>query len=113
MKYPDIPSAIRPVAHCDEIPVPVFAGLNEINDDVISTTTSNTDEDEPTDVFQPSDADCDMPFLFSQAELNDLERNLYLSKMSAELLASRLKEKGMLEPGSSVSFYRKRSRTVE
>ena len=54
-----------------------------------------------------------MPFLFSQAELNDLERNLYLSKMSAELLASRLKEKGMLEPDSSVSFYRKRSRTVE
>ena len=113
MTYPDIPSAIRPVAHSDEIPVPVFAGLNEINDDVISTTTSNTDEDEPTDVFQPSDADCDMPFLFSQAELNDLERNLYLSKMSAELLASRLKEKGMLEPDSSVSFYRKRSRIVE
>ena len=51
MTYPDIPSAIRPVAHSDEIPVPVFAGLNEINDDVISTTTSNTDEDEATDFF--------------------------------------------------------------
>ena len=93
LKYPDILSTIRPVAHCHEIPVPVFDRLPEIDDDVISETTSNTDKDEPTDVFLPSDADCDTPSLFSQAELNDLVRDLYLPKMSAELLASRLKEK--------------------
>ena len=46
--------------------------------------------------------------LFSQGELNDLVRDLSLSKESSELLASRLKEKNMLEPGTQITFYRKR-----
>lgn len=46
--------------------------------------------------------------LFTQSELNDLVRDLYLPKECAELLAFRLQEKRLLKPGTSVSFYRNR-----
>src|ERR1044072_1204441 len=32
LKYPRIPSAIRPVAHSEEIPVPIFTKLLKIDD---------------------------------------------------------------------------------
>jgi len=46
--------------------------------------------------------------LFNQDELSDLIRDLRLSKESAELLASRLKEKGCLAPKTVVTMYRDR-----
>ena len=42
--------------------------------------------------------------LFSQ-ELNDLARDLNLSKKSFELLASRLKERNLLKLGTLITFY--------
>ena len=45
---------------------------------------------------------------FSQSELNDLVRDLSLSKESAELLASRLNEKHLLARDTKVTFYRNR-----
>ena len=48
------------------------------------------------------------PQRFSQAELSDLIRDLNLSKESSEVLASRLKEKNVLEPGTLVTYYRNR-----
>ena len=50
------------------------------------------------------------PQLFTQAELNDLVRELDLAKSSAELLGSRLKEKNLLAPETKVSFYRYREK---
>ena len=47
----------------------------------------------------------DEPQLFTQAELNDLVKELDLPKSSAELLGSRLKEKNLLAPETKVSFY--------
>jgi hypothetical protein len=44
---------------------------------------------------------------FDQNELSDLIRDLNLSKDSAELLASRLKEKNVLHPGTKIKFYRR------
>ena len=46
--------------------------------------------------------------LFSQNEINDLARDLNLSKESSELLASRLKEKNLLQPGTIITYYRNR-----
>ena len=48
------------------------------------------------------------PQQFNQSELNDLVRDLNLSKQAAQLLASRLNEKHMLDSSVRVSFYRKR-----
>ena len=48
------------------------------------------------------------PELFSQTELNDLVRDLGLSKKAAEVLASRLQEKHLLDDSAKVSHFRKR-----
>ncbi|GBM04293.1 hypothetical protein AVEN_146175-1 [Araneus ventricosus] len=50
------------------------------------------------------------PQPFSQRELNDLVRGLGLSKEGSELLVSRLKNKNLLTPGSSFSWYRHREK---
>ena len=49
-----------------------------------------------------------LPQLFSQRKLNDLTRDLNLSKESTEFLASSLEEKNLLKPGTLITFYRKR-----
>ena len=85
-KYPDLQSTCRPVAHCDEIPVPIFGELPDISDEDASSVEGHEDEEEVVLVE-------DAPHPFSQMVLNDLVRDLNLSKNSAELLASRLKEK--------------------
>ena len=49
-----------------------------------------------------------VPQQFNQSELNDLVRDLDLSKQAAEILASRLNKKHVLHGFAKVSFYRKR-----
>ena len=44
----------------------------------------------------------------SQGKPNDLTRDLNLSQKSPELLALKLKEKNLLQPGTLIIFYRKR-----
>ena len=51
--------------------------------------------------------DVDVPNPFTQKELNDLVRDLGLSKSSSELLASRLRGKN-LTSGVRISFYSNR-----
>ena len=107
VSYPSLDSAIRPVPHSEELPVPVFEGLPQLEptlsseDDLSSTDAETTFADKD---FTPSLL---TPQLFSQ-ELNDLARDLNLSKESSELLASRLKEKNLLIPGAFITYYRNR-----
>jgi hypothetical protein len=49
---------------------------------------------------------------FDQNELSDLNRDLNLSKKSSELLASRLKEKYVLQPGMKITFYQGREKDL-
>ena len=49
---------------------------------------------------------------FNQAELNDLARDLGLSKELSELLVSRLKEKNILQKETNVTFYRNREKDL-
>ena len=44
-------------------------------------------------------------------ELNDLVRDLDLSKKASELLVSRLKEKNWLDGSANISFYRNRDQS--
>ena len=48
------------------------------------------------------------PKTFSQGQLNDLVRDLNLSKESSELLAFRFGEHGVLDSGAKITFYRNR-----
>ena len=44
----------------------------------------------------------------NQSELNDLIRDLNLSRDQSQILASRLKERNMLTHGTSISYYKSR-----
>ena len=48
------------------------------------------------------------PKPFSQGQLNDIDRDLGLSKKSSEILASRFGEHGTLDSGTKITFYRNR-----
>ena len=85
LKYPDLQSACCPVAHCVEIPVPFFGELPDISDEDASSVEGHEDEEVVLEDYAP--------YPISQKELNDLVRDLSLSNDSAELLASRLKER--------------------
>ena len=47
-----------------------------------------------------------IPMLFTEAELNDLVRDLNLPKNAAELLSSRLEEKNFLDKDTKTSYFR-------
>ena len=106
LKYPDLESARRPVAHSDECPVPVCAMLSDDCDNG-STAAQESQVDKETDFSD------DTPHPFSQNELNDLVRDLNLSKFSAEFLAYgdwllEIKGKKLLSNGTRITFYRNR-----
>ena len=97
LKCPDLQSAHRPVAHSDEIPVPIFAELPDISDEDASSVEGHEHEEE---VVLEDDA----PLLFSEKELNDLVHDFRFSKESAELVAFSLKKK--LSDSARIMFYR-------
>lgn len=66
------------------------------------------DPDDPKYVpsSEKEDATASSKKPLSQAALSDLNRDPRLSKLDAELLSSRLKETGAVEPGVKSSVYR-------
>ena len=96
-KYPNLESAIRPVMHSEELPVPIFS---------TEPDTSTTSDDSCSDFEEPSVLHG--PQQFNQYELNDLVRDLCLSKDQSEILVSRLQEKHLLHQSAKVTFYRTR-----
>ena len=87
--YPDIKSARRPVPHSSEVPVPVFSSLpNSPPDDTVLETMEERDSD--CSNFSDSMPATPKAKPFIKGELNDLVRDLALSKEAAEILASRL-----------------------
>ena len=111
IKYLNLPSALQPIPHSNKLPAPVFKAL-EISDsesDIVPTEdTKNIGEE-----FDAPGRFAGIPQLFTQADLNDLVRDLVLLNNSAKLLASRLKVRNLLAPGRVVSFYRNRERDLE
>ncbi|KYN14527.1 hypothetical protein ALC57_13268 [Trachymyrmex cornetzi] len=67
---------------------------------VQSDSTEGSDDEVGFDVKEPK--------LFDQNDLDDLIRDVNLPKDSAELIASRFKERNLLLPGTKISIYRKR-----
>src|ERR1700749_3556675 len=95
-KYPDVPSAIKPVPHGTEIPIPTPPD----NLDSSSDSCEEMDVMDNSATYEPA-ADATQAKPLNQAELNDLTRDLCLSKESAQLLGSRLKENHLLSPGTT------------
>jgi hypothetical protein len=83
--YPNSPSALRPIVHGPEVPVPQ---PTEILEDASTNSSDSGGDDEKFQFHTESQS----PQLFTQSELNDVRRNLGLPKEKAEPLSSRLKE---------------------
>lgn len=99
--YPDLPSSLRPVMHCDELPVPKPPVIPS------STSSSSETEDAHDDDFATDESQA-TPHFPNQAELNDLIRDLGLNKSNAELLTSRLKQWNLLAESCRVTKQRQR-----
>ena len=87
IKYLNLPSAISPVPHGPDIPIPALSKTLEISpEDDDDFEDRDADED-----WMPSSSTFE-PKLLQQCELNDLTRDLGLSKESAQILGSYLHE---------------------
>ena len=106
IQYPNIPSALRPVTHCNSLPIPVPPPVLE---DVPLASSSENESDNADDYNPEEDS---APKLFSQNELNDITRDLNLTKDAAQLLGSRLNAKNLLLPGVTFSWYRSREKEL-
>ena len=104
--YPNVTSADRPVKQGPYFPVSMPP---DDVDDVLQSSPEFS-QSQPTDDDFQCTPDNLKPRLFAQAEINDLVRDLGLTKEKAELLGSRLKEKHLLEPETSICHYRTRDK---
>ncbi|GJQ75830.1 hypothetical protein Trydic_g17899 [Trypoxylus dichotomus] len=106
---PSIESAIQPVPHAEEIPVSVYEELPSPEYFDAEYMSESIDE-------QDSDVDSNNEYMISndrpqhstQAILNDLVRDLGLSKKSSEVLTSGLNKKNLLKQSTKITFYRRR-----
>jgi phosphoglycolate phosphatase-like HAD superfamily hydrolase len=97
-------SAIRPVPHGPDLPVP--CPPDNLSDESEGSSLQSATEEmyfEPHQYDRPIDK-------FTQSELNDLIRDLQLTKEKSELLGSRVREKHMLASGVKFSWYRNREK---
>ena len=111
--YPNLDSARRPVPHDASMPAPLppKTGLDTLADKV----EEDSDEESTPAPKDSTDSKYDpegssKPILFSKERLNNLIRDLALSKQNTELLASRLQENNLLHADVVVTHYRKRNR---
>ena len=93
------------VLHSSELPIPKPPS----DLPVISDESTECSTDSSTD-FDPCVSDRRPHFIIQ--DLNDLVRDLNLSKDKSELLASRLQQWNLLTLGTKVTFYRQRSKDL-
>ena len=109
--YPNVGSVRRPIQHCAEVPVPVFTSIPDLTADEMlleamdDTDSSDSSISSSSSIAAAASSLSAKPKLFNQGQLNDLVRDLGLSKESYEILASRIGEHGMLDSGTKITFY--------
>lgn len=109
IEYPNLSSAMRPVQHDESLPVPKAPdtfSLDEADEDAAIDHTGTTAATDSDSDFEPCVSS--EPHLITQSELNDLVRDLGLSKSKAELLGSRLQGWCLLSQVAKVSVFRNR-----
>jgi len=110
--YPIIPSAIRPIPHNTDLPIPVppqTCNMQDAHEFWSDPEQSASEEENDTDFL----GNTRQPHLIRKAELNDLVRDLNMSKKQAELLASRLRGWNLLEEGVKICTFRQRQQEFE
>lgn len=103
INYPNLKSAIRPVPHSTDIPIPVYDS---------NMPQSEMDEYTDTEESMSEKEISNYPHFVTQSDLNDLVRDLNLSKENSELLASRLRDWNLLHKEVQITSYRNRSKDL-
>ena len=93
--YPSIPSFIAPVNHGPKLPLPQLL-------------TTHAGEDDDADFEVGTQCSSKDPHFPNQNELDDLTRDLGLTKAKTQILSSRLKEWDLLAPLCKIFKPRKR-----
>ena len=110
--YPNKPSALCPVSHGEGISVPEPPKEFTIDSEDEDEGESTSGSPEPPGSAEPhvsyGRSSAPQPHILIQDELNDLVRDLELSKSKAELLGSRLKQWNLLEKNVRISSFRSR-----
>ena len=90
------------MSHGYDVPLP-SPPSKSMNESSLSSETPENDENEGGRDYVPlrSSHASGPPQLFSQTELNDMVRDLNLSKERAEVLGSTLKSKNLLATGTT------------
>ena len=104
--HPSVLPSIAPVPHSDQLPVPIPTRCQ----DRVSADESTTDEDDITidDYVLNSNLEEKKPYYPNQKDLNDLIRDLGLTKSNAEFLTSRPKQWNLLDDSVQITAQRKR-----
>ena len=110
--YANVPSSLRPVPLGEGISVPEPPKEFTIDSDDEDEGESTSGSPEPPASAEPhvshGMSSAPQPHILTQNELNDLVRDLQLSKSKAELLESRLKQWNFLEKNVRISLFRSR-----
>ena len=110
IKYPNLRSAMRPVPHSDDLPVPI----PPVNEDLLSSSDEEMPSREDSaesislkDIESTySGTNGNEPYWITQEDLNYLARDLYLSKQQSELLDSRLKQWNLVQEDVRITSFR-------
>ena len=89
--YPVCKLAIKPVPHSPDLPVPQPPTEKEDSLSVNACESTSTESEEEPIELDPSFQHESAPLFINQERLNDLVRDLYLSKEKAEILGSGFK----------------------
>lgn len=105
--YHDLQSAIRPVPHSDKLPLPTRPAVDEMN---VRESDTSEESSSIVDADPEYEESSGLPHFISQPEMNDLVRDLGLSKTKSELLGSRLKGWNLLQSETNITEYRNRDK---
>jgi hypothetical protein len=106
--YPVVPSASKPIPHSEELPVPKPPEDKTLLDQSDDNSISSDECHQMDEEYLPTLSDKDI-HLINQGDLNDLVRDLYLSKSQSELLTSRLKQWNLVDDDVRITSFRKRN----
>jgi hypothetical protein len=110
VNYPNVSSAIRPVRHTEDLPVPVPPQqyICDSDDEPTENRKKTSQPSKSTDADFTADLQINKFHRITEEGLNYLIRNLALPKSKAEVLGSRLQKWKLLKENIRISVYRKR-----
>ena len=114
IKYPNRRSAMRPIPHSDDLPVP----MPPVNKDLLSSSDeempSREDSAESISLedIESTYSSGNEPHWITQEDLNHLARDLYPSKQQSELLASQLKQWNLVQENVRITSFRNRNKDL-